>query len=184
MTDSNRCGPNYDIYGPGSFGAALHADASLNPPNGGTKQQQTYISDLETPEKEVNPNDGPTRFLSESVTATQPYHPPGRTAFHAPQTRVFHCPPMRRGRYIHIRTHSNGHHQLVCEVELTIKFKTAGREGHYVPREQVSQVGVGRGQTDSSQPVSDDQELSHRQHPVQHMTVKIFPGQWHHTTAA
>jgi len=184
LANNNTCGGLTDIYGPGSFGAALHDDPALNPPNGGTKDQQTYVRDLETPEKEVNPNDGPTRFLHQSVTATQPYHPPGRTPFHAPQTHVFHCPPKRRGRYIHIRSHSNGHHQLVCEVELTIKFKTAGREGHMVAREQVPQSGVGAGQTDSSQPVSDDQELTQRQHPVQQMVVKVFPSQWRPTAGA
>ena len=120
VTSNEKCGLGRDIHGPGSFGtppASLDFPTAAHLKNDENKLH-VYVADLETAVDEVNPNAGPTRHLQ-----TAPYRPPGRTAFHSKQTEVFHCPAARWGRYVHLRTHADGHHHLVCEVEITVKYK-------------------------------------------------------------
>ena len=84
----------------------------------------------------MDPNAGPIRFLQ-----TAPYRPPGRTAFHAKQSEVFHCPSERIGRYVHIRTHADGHHHLVCEVEVIIKYRVSNTH-HIAPQVKVTSLKI------------------------------------------
>lgn len=95
----DQCGQIRNISGPSAI--PVKQDERFPP-----YQQQI------DPHPGTDPNSGPIRtllpqLLSEN-TGTSPH-----TMRHTQQTEVFYCHE-KQGRYVHIRTHADGHHHMIC----------------------------------------------------------------------
>jgi len=77
---------------------------------------------------EVDPNAGPIRTLLPQLLSENTGEQPD-TMRHKQQTEVFYC-HRKPARYVHIRTHADGNHHTICEVQLHINFFSPGRGEH------------------------------------------------------